>query len=426
MTDTELEDQLVAMLRRRASDITAAPPFRAEPVGQQRLRQRLVPLAVAAVAAAVVLIAGGTVVGIRSIHHRTPAGATHTPPPTTPSPSPSANAACTLAMPASWQRAITDGAIPLDHPFNEVISVRPGTGEYLVRQLNSQPTSSGLTGQVTLALFDGKTGQDIAVSDPGTEPLADGSAAISADWITYGLKAPGGNSGYRKVMLYDRHTRQSRTLDQLTAASGDQFLGGPVLFGGQVYWLEVNFAANRSMVKSYDLAGGGTGSLTIPNSADGLIYYGTGLALDQPMGDGAAVVALDGTRLPSSVMTAAGSSEAGYFTFDGSTLRWWTFGDATVLHAYRPGSATIDSEPIGSGVDAGSLTGVSTWPFAVTDFASPAPQILDLRAHVLLSPPRGTNVQAVLGDRALIGTGADQVNGGLSLVRLADLPPAHC
>jgi len=217
----------------------------------------------------VVLAAGSTVVGVRSIHHSTPPGATPTGTPTATAPTPAAS--CTIAMPVSWQRAITTGAIPLDHPYNEVISVRPGTGEYLVRQLSSQPTPSGLSGRATLALFDGKTGQDVAVTDPGTEPVADGSAAISSDWIAYGLYRPGGNSGYTTVVLHDRRTGHDRVLDQAAGAdNGDQLIGKPVLFGGKVFWLEVNFVRNRSTIKSYDPASGVTRTQSLDGSAAAL------------------------------------------------------------------------------------------------------------------------------------------------------------
>ena len=422
MTDTELEDQLIAMLRRRASDITAAPPIRLAPPGRRGLRPRVGPLLVAAGVAAVVFAAGSTVVGVRSIHHSTPPGATPTGTPTSTAPPPAAS--CTIAMPVSWQRAITTGKIPLDHPYNEVISVRPGTGEYLVRQLSSQPTPSGLSGQATLALFDGKTGQDIAATDPGTEPVADGSAAISADWIAYGLYRPGGNSGYTKVVLHDRRTGQDRVLDQAAGAdNGNQLIGKPVLFGGKVFWLEVNFVQNRSTIKSYDPGSGVTRTQSLDGSAYALVYYRTGLAIAWSPGE--PVTNYLGTPLAQSVIAATVAGDSTNFTFDGSTLRWWSYQNTTVLYANRPGSATIDREPV-AWVTPGNVTGVSSWPFAMTNFVGPTAQILDLRTNVVVSPPRSTNVQAVIGDTALIGTGGGNVSGGLSLVPLNQLPAARC
>jgi len=62
----------------------------------------------------------------------------------------------------------------------------------------------------------------------------------------------------------------------------------------------------------------------------------------------------------------------------------------------------------------------------MTNSADPAARILDLRTNVVVSPPRGTNVQAVIGNTALIGTGKDELNGGLGLVPLNQLPPLHC
>lgn len=422
MTDTELEDQLIAMLRRRASDITSTPPVRLTPAGRRGLRPGLARLAVVAATAAAVLIAGGTVVGIRSIHHSTPRGASPAGTPTATASPPSTS--CTIAMPVSWQRAITTGAIPLDHPYNDVISVRPGTGEYLVRQLSAQPTPSGLTGQVTLALFDGKSGQDIAVTDPGTEPVADGSAAISLDWIAYGLYRPGGNSGYTKVVLHDRRTGQDRVLDQATGAdNGNQLIGKPVLFDGKVYWLAVNFARNHSTIKSYDPASGVTRTQSLEGSASALVYYRTGLAL--AWSPGVPLTNYLGTPLAPSVIAATVAGDSTYFTFDGSTLRWWSYQNTTIMYANRPGSATIDREPV-AWVAPGNVTGVSTWPFAMADFPGPTTRILDLRTNAVVSPPKGMNVQAVLDGNVLIGTGADQVNGGLSLVPLNQLTPVRC
>ena len=419
MTDTELEDRLVAMLHRRASDITTVPRFQVPDAGRRRSYP---PLLVAAAVAAVLLAVGGTVMGIRSIHHSTPPGFTHTGAPTATAPTPSTS--CTIAAPVNWQQAIAAGAIPLDHPYNEVISVNPATGEYLVRQLSSQPTPSGLTGRATLAIFDGKHGQDISTTDPGTEPVADGSAAISADWIAYGLYRPGGNSGYTKVVLHDRRTGQDRVLDQAAGADGgNQLIGKPVLYDGKVLWLEVNYVRNRSTIKSYDPANGVTRTQSLDGSAFALVYYRTGLAI--AWAPGVPLTNYLGTPLAQSVIAATVAGDSTDFTFDGSTLRWWSYQNTTVLYANRPGSATIDREPV-SGVTPGNVTGVSTWPFALTDFAGPSTRILDLRTNVVVSPPRGTNVQAVIGDTALIGTHADQVNGGLSLVPLNQLPPAHC
>ncbi|HEU5269169.1 MAG TPA: hypothetical protein VFU36_04530 [Jatrophihabitans sp.] len=424
MTDTELEERLTAMLHRRADELTGAPSFRLEPTG--RSRHRLAPLGVAAAVAAVVIAVGGTVVGIRSIHHATPAASTpapSTPAPSSPTPSASTTT-CTVGMPASWQRAISAGTIPLDHPYNEVISVRPGTGEYLVRQLTAQPTPSGLSGQATLALFDGKNGQDIATLPEGTEPVADGSAAIDAGWIVYGVHRPGGNSNYSKVVLHDRRTGHDRVLDQAgDADSGDQLIGDPVLFGGKVYWSEVNFAQNHSTIKSYDLSSGVTDAQPLPAVAIGLLDYGTGLAIERSGESSTSLANYLGAPLAQPVLAAAAGSGAEYFTFDGGTLRWWSGYPADVLYSNRPGSATVERLVVPAG-SPGEFAGVNTWPFVAT--AAKGAGMVDLRANVLVSLPRGTDVLAVLDGKALIGTGADPLNTGLSLVPLDRLAPAHC
>ncbi|HJQ01522.1 MAG TPA: hypothetical protein VJ851_07970 [Jatrophihabitans sp.] len=419
MTDTELEDRLATMFERRAAGITTVPPIRFAPPDQIRTRTSPAPFAVAAAVAAVLVAVGGTVVGIRAVHHQSPplgGDRSTTATPTSSAPSPSEIAVCRANMPQSWQRAITAGQIPLDHPINNVISVNAGTGDYLVEQVRPE--------QVTLAVFHGKTGQDVAQFNGTTEPLADGSAAVTADWIGYGLHQRGGNNGYRTAMLYNRHTGQSITLDDLTAAdTAGQLNGGPILFDGKAYWLEEFPSQHRGLVKSYDLASG-TRTSTPVTAATALVYYGTGLAVITQSDQGSGLVNYIGKALAPAALRAA--ADAGYFTFDGSTLRWWNYSSGsssqTFLYANRPGSSQVNRLPLAGT----NMTGVSSWPFIEETLPPPSP-ILDLRTSARLSVPTGLTVQAVLGDQVLIGTGATKLgNGGLSLVSLKDLPTVHC
>jgi hypothetical protein len=421
MTDTELEDRLAAMFEGRVATISTVRPIRFGPSDKGRTRLRPAPFAAAAAVTAVLATVAGTVVGIRTVHYDTlPFGGIRSTAVSTP-PSPTATPGCTVLMPQSWQQAITAGQIPLDHPINDVISVNAGTGDYLVEQV--RPATGGGSGQVTLAVFHGK---DVAQL-PGngtTNPVVDGSAAVTPDWIAYGLHRQSGNSGYRKAVLYNRHTRQSIVLDDLSAGStSGELIGGPILFDGKAYWLDAFFAQRRGLVKSYDLATGTRTSTPVPDAED-LIYYGTGLAVITRSDQGSALANYTGQPLAPAAIRAA--VNPGYPTYDGTTLRWWDFmGNPflPVLYANRPGSAQVSRLPI----DGDNATGPTTWPFVEQTVAPPS-SIFDSRTGTRLAVPKGLTVRAVIGDQVLIGTGAtDPIsNRGLSLVSLQDLPPAHC
>jgi hypothetical protein len=342
-----------------------------------------------------------------------------------PAPTATASKACIVNVPQSWQHAITAGQIPLDHPINNVISVNADTGDYLVEQI--RPATAGGSGQVTLAAFHGKTGQDVAQlpGNGSTEALADGAAAITPDWIAYGLYQPGGNNGYRTALLYNRHTRQSIVLADRDSVQGTngQLNGAPILFDGKAYWVEASYPDHRGVVQSYDLASGVRASKPV-NQAVNLVYYGTGLAVVTQSDQGSTLANYAGAALAPAALQAA--ADGGYFTYDGSTLRWWSYTAnpfLQVLYTNRPGSAHVVRQP----VDGQNMSGVATWPFIEVARTDPSPPIWDLRSYVMLSVPTGLNVQAVIGDQVLIGTGATALgNGGLSLVPLTALPPEYC
>ncbi len=412
----ELEDRLAAMFERRAATIDTVRPIRFGSSDKGRTRLSAAPFAAAAAVVAVLVTVGGTVVGIRAVHYDTlPFGGTRSTAVSSPLPSPIASRGCTVAVPQSWQRAIGAGQIPLDHPINNVISVNAGTGDYLVEQ--TRP------GQLTLAVFNGKVGQDVAQlpGNGSTEPLADGSAAVTADWIGYGLHQRGSNNGYDTAMLYNRRTRQSVVLADQTSVTG-QLNSAPILFDGKAYWLEANYGGQRpSLVKSYDLASGARASTPV-QSAEDLVYYGTGLAVVTRSDRGTALANFTGKPLAPAAIQAA--ANLGYTSYDGTTLRWWNyFEDQPVLYANRPGSSQVSRLV----VHGDNAMAPNTWPFVEQTIELPS-SIFDSRTGVRLTVPKGTNVQAVIGDQVLIGTGAtDPVsNHGLSLVPLKDLPPAHC
>ncbi|HEX4727023.1 MAG TPA: hypothetical protein VH298_04455 [Jatrophihabitans sp.] len=427
MTDTELEDRLTALFEHRAAIVSTVGPVRFDSTGKGRTRLSPAPFAVAAAIAAVLVTVGGTVVGIRAVHHdgAPPVGKQSTGVTTgaVPTPTSTANRACIATMPQSWQRAITAGNIPLDHPINNVISVNASTGDYLVEQV--QPATAGGSGQVTLAVFNGKAGQDVAQlpGNGSTLPLADGSAAVTPDWIGYGLHQRGSNNGYDTAMLFNRRTRQSIVLADRTSAGG-QLNSAPILFGGKAYWLEAFYGGQQpSLVKSYDLATG-TGASTPVPAAEDLVYYGSGLAVVTRSDQGTALTNFTGTPLAPAAIRAA--ANPGYASYDGTTLRWWNYLDnlsLPVLYANRPGSSQVSGLPI----NGDNMTGLTTWPFVEQIIALPT-SIFDARTGTRLSVPKGLTIQAVMGEQVLVGTGGTDPfsNRGLSLVSLKDLPPKHC
>jgi hypothetical protein len=422
MTDTDLEDRLTGMFERRAATVKTVRQIQFDGFDERRTGPSPVPFAVAASVVAVLVAVGGTVVGIRAAHHDAkPLGNNRSTAVISTPPTPTATATvCFVTMPQSWQRAITAGQIPLDHPINNVISVNAGTGDYLVEQV--RPATAGGSSQVTLAVFHGRTGEDVTQLPGDTEPLADGGGAVTTDWIGYGLHRQGSDNSYRAAMLYNRHSHQSIVLDDLTS-DGGQLNSPPILYGGKAYWLEAFYAEHRGLVKSYDLASG-TRTSTPITAAVGLVYYGSGLAVITQSDQGNTLTNYAGTALAPAAIQA--TVDATYFNYDGSTLRWWNYADnltQPALYANRPGSAQVSRLVI----PGYSMTGPATWPL-VEQTSSPLAPIFDSRTNVRVTGPDGLTVQAVIGDQVLIGTGAtDPIsNHGLSLVSLKDLPPVHC
>ena len=377
MNDTELEDRLAAMLERRAAAITTVPPIRFGQSGEVRTRPSLAPFAVAAAVAAVLIAVGGTVVGIRSIHHNAtpPVGKQHTtvaPGPIRllllPRPAP-ASSACRRA---GSGRSRPD-SIPLDHPINNVISVNAGTGEYLVEQVRPATRRRLRPGDAGGVPRQDRTGRGAVAGQREHLPLADGSAAVTADWIGYGLHQRGRNNGYDTAMLYNRHTRQSIVLEDRPSAGG-QLNSAPILFGGKAYWLEAFYGGQHpSLVRSYDLATGTRTSTPVPAAVD-LVYYGTGLAVVTQNDQGSSALAnFTGTPLAPAAIRAAGNP--GYASYDGTTLRWWNYLDnpfLPVLYANRPGSSQVSRLPI----NGDNMTGLTTWPFVEADHLA---AVIDLR-----------------------------------------------
>jgi hypothetical protein len=422
MTDTELEDRLAKMLHRRASDISIAPSISLKPARRRSVRRWLAPLA----AVAAVLVVGGSVASIRSGNYTMPPGSTPTEGPTGTPPAGPVPPRCTARPPASWQQAIDAGTIPLNRRYNEVISVRPGTSEYLVREVDASLVPSASVGPATLVLYNGRNSQQhIATSavNSGTELTADGSAAISADRIVYGLSQPGGNTN---VMLYDRRTGQEQVLDGVNAVTtAEQLQGSPVLFGGKVYWLEFDAGRNLSTIKSYDLSSGLRATHSLAGRAAGFVYYRTGLALSWAVGDGAPLLTnYLGVPLARPVLAIGGT----HFTFDGETLRWWGGDPSYLVYSNHPGSTTIGRQRVAFTGDRAIQTGFSTWPFLSVN-QDDIGEILDLRTNVLVDQFYVRKVVAVLGGSVLLEMTAypkGYPGTGLSLVPLANLPPAPC
>jgi hypothetical protein len=423
MSDTELEDRLTAMLHERASGITTAPAFQVESAG--RRGPRLAPLAVAAAVVAVVLAAGGTVVSIRSIHHRTPFGSTTTAIPT-PTPTASSAPSCRpVPAPSSWRAAIDSGAVSLDHPKNSVLSTNADSGEFLALQdVPATGPTSALYRQVVVALFQGNAGANLTdpAADPNELPVADPASAIDGDWVTWGLSAPQNGSTFFKIVAYDRNRHRLIPVAQLSQAqrSANAYLGAPVLVGHQVYWLALAGGSNdpaSTSLQSFDLISGTTHSKPMPGGTS-LIGYRSGVAVMTGRTGQQTVVNGAGTPLSKAALAAAAGGRG--FGVRGGMLSWTT---GAAYHTSRIGQPTVTTASTSPAVDSAAGNTAPLLPVASTG----PEQVLDLRTGALIDLPAGVVVLSSLGDRLIFGTGTDKAGSdGLSLVPVDNLPPARC
>ena len=446
MTDTELEDQLTALFDRRAAEVKAAPAIELPDSGQGRMRLNLTPFAIAASIAAVVLVAGGSVVGIRSLHHpaSTSSAATHAVS-TKPTPSARPTNCRQIEDGTTWQAPIHNGIkVVLDHPDNQVVSVNGNTGEFLL--LQSTPNSaqtSAVYGQATLAIFRGSTGQDIAELPAGSIDLpgADPAGAISTDWIAYSLARPQNGGTYYKVMLYDRHTRTTSTIDQLDDSAllgGTIFSGQPVIFGHTVYWIQSVYSdRSKSVLKSYDLQTGVRGSAAVPGAIS-LVYYGTGLATVAGNDSNSIFTTRVGAHLPEDTLAAL--QGASTYAFNAPTAATGGAGSLawvkTIMEGGQARSRYYQLPDVGkSGLSSYESSQyvfdliIGTGPFAPAEVlgtsSDGSARVLDARpasdrVHQL---PAGDTLQAVVGDTAIFGAGSNKLGASsLVLVKVENLP----
>ena len=429
MSNTELEEQLTAVLRRRASDITGTPAFRVEPAGLRRLARPAIPagrrgsrLAVAAATVAVVLAAGGTVVSIRSIHTDAPSGYAPAGPKPTQLTSPTS---CLPApAPTSWAAAIASGAIRLDHPKNTVLSTDADTGEFLALQdVPATGHTSALYQRVVVALFHGNAGVNLSnpAADPNELPVADPTGAIDDDWVTWGLSAPQNSNTFFKILAYDRHRHQLVTVAQLSPAqrsAGLVYLGAPALVGHQIYWLAGRWNdPTATSLQSFDLTSRTTHSRPMPDGTE-LIGYRSGVAVLTAAKSGPAVANVAGTPLSSAALAGAGPGQA--FGVRAGVLSWITEGAYHTNRIGEPTITTVTTSPASGGSDQ------DTAPLLPVAGTGPA-RVLDLRTGAVSDLPTGVVVLAGLGDQLIFGTGTDKAgSSGLSLVPVDRLPPVRC
>lgn len=416
MSDTELEEQLTAVLRRRAGDITTAPAFRVESV--TRRGARLAPLAVAAAIVAVVLAAAGTVVSIRSIH--APSGYS----PAGPKPTPTVRSTSCHPVPApgSWIAAIGSGAISLDHPKNTVVSANADTGEFLaVQDVPAPGHTSALYQQVVVALFHGDAGVDLSAANPDELPVADPTGAIDGDWVAWGLSAPQNGNTFFKVVAYDRNRHRLVPVAQLSPAQRSAnlvYLGAPVLVGHQIYWLAGRWNdPTATSLQSFDLSSRTTHSRPMPDGTE-LIGYRSGVAVLTAAKSGPAVANVAGTPLSRAALASVGPGQA--FGVRAGVLSWITEG---AYHTNRIGEPTITTVTTSSAVGGAAGDTAPLLPLS----PSSGTRVLDLRTGGLIELPAGLVVLAGLGDQLIFGTGTDKAgSSGLSLVPVDQLPPVRC
>lgn len=321
---------------------------------------------------------------------------------------------CKVVAPDSWRQAIAAGAIPVDRGSNEVLSYNSATGDYLVRQGNRLPLKGAPAHEdVKLVLFRGAVGRVIFSGGLGDVPEARMTGAISARWVTFIVT--GQTSGNRAVMLYERASGKSITLDELTEQQqvlGNSNWSRPVIAAGKVYWL--SGLADSTRLESWDLASGSRGRSVPAAFAGGLNSYGSGVLVGPRQGPG--------TPLSSDALAAL----QGAWNFDGmNTLSWLReepFSTSWASLDISSGRVTYQSRLRFDGVP-----NVLGFPFIGLINGLPI-GLLDLRTHSQVAFPAGLSLQAVVGSAAVFGTGRPAGWGwtGLSVVPLSALPPVRC
>jgi hypothetical protein len=451
----DLEHRLAELFQQRAATVTRARAVdfgsgsgsgsssgdgtRTPPAGskQVRLGTHRQNLGVLAAAAAVFVAIAATVLGIQGNQHQpAPPLSTGSQPVSTPTASPTGTLwekAC--PAPTSWRQAITGGAFPVDRSLNAVVSVNGATGDYLAVQGNQPPSQSSQTySDLELALFHGRTGENIFTSKRGTDLIqADPTGAVSPDWVAFAVAHPQGLDYSYQVLLYQRGAGTLRTLAEIPDnqySQGKAVHGPPVIAAGKVYWLTtVRTRPETTTLDSWDLARGSATGSTPAANATGLVSYGSGVALIRTVADRATLSNAAGAPLPKAQLDAmAGGTN---FGFDGAGKLSWLWHDNGLV-----GYENVVVGRVGTNSEGlvwqspGTLPAIFPFVDVTLDDADPEAghnALGDLRTNRAVALPAGVELQALVGDSVVFGTGASKEGAaGLSIVALGALPPVTC
>lgn len=467
----DLERRLTELFQQRAAGVTQARPVDlgsdrsgdttvARPARFQTVRRNL---GVLAATAAVLAVFASAVLALGRDHYQ-PGVNTGASAGVNMRPSVEPKSTCMVAAPASWRQAIDAGAYPVDRNLNGVVSVNGGTGDYLAVQGNvPADRTTQIYSDLEVALFRGSKGKAIYHPEPGDafpetdglirwSILADPTGAVSAGWVTFAVAYPhqsddpsSGEDRRHKVMLYQRGTGALRTLaggPEQPNPERKRVRGAPVIAAGKVHWLAaVDDNPETTTLESWDLSrGSAAGSVPAPH-ATGLVPYGKGVAWTSTVsGSNSTLILRNGAGVPLTETQLAAARGGSGFGFDGVRTLWWLRHDgASVAYAglvpgregfiqgdmVRPASGVTFPEPVYPFTVAKAL-----YPFAHAR-VNGKEGLLDLRSGTAVALPEGHILQAVVGDKAVFGTGttfagAASGSGGLSIVELKALPPVPC
>jgi len=251
---TDLDEALRAMLRERATDITAVPADLVDP-GELDLLGDVNPgrgrghhgrrwtLAAAAVAAALV---GGVALGVHGLSHKRAANPT-------PTPTPAPATTCTTTLPSAWNDAMSGRGLSLGASAMPLAVA--ANGDVLAAR------DFGHVRDVVLVPAGGAPRTIFTVPSPDQNMVE--NASIEGKWAVMPVvREPRNSNGVLpevvEVDLVDIDTRAVRTLVRVSAddiTNGAVTIDSAVIGGGHVYWdVRQKYVDTVRRIEDYDIA----------------------------------------------------------------------------------------------------------------------------------------------------------------------------